>query len=129
MNRHIPIRAGRNLYVAAALLGFAMTTAMASDQSPGSGIACRTADGTISVLTTASANSQPRALTIHPNDDLWFVLTDANALARVDRSNKLTEHAVPTPGASLRSVVAGAHDMTIAAGNGAPHTSSTVNGL
>jgi virginiamycin B lyase len=60
------------------------------------------------VFATASADSQPRALTRHPNGDLWFALTDANALVRVDGRNELTEHAVPTKGASLRSVVAGA---------------------
>lgn len=35
MNRHIPIRAGRRLFGAATLLGFAITTAMASDLSHG----------------------------------------------------------------------------------------------
>jgi virginiamycin B lyase len=36
------------------------------------------------------------------------VLTDANALARVDARNDLTEHPVRTQGASLRSVTVGA---------------------
>ena len=74
----------------------------------GSGIGCRAADGAISVIATESKNSQPRALTLHPNGDLWCVLTDANALARIDDRNMLTEHRVPTPSASLRSVTTGA---------------------
>src|SRR5262249_5873366 len=74
----------------------------------GSGGAPRTASGRFAVFATKSAHSQPRALIVHPNGDLWFVLTDANALARVDCRNELTEHPVPTQGASLRSVAVGA---------------------
>jgi virginiamycin B lyase len=51
-----------------------------------------------------SADSQPRALTAHPNGTIWFVETNSNALGCVDRNGNIVEHRVPMPGASLRGV-------------------------
>jgi virginiamycin B lyase len=44
----------------------------------------------------------------HPDGSIWFVETSTNALGRIDRNGKITEHKVPTPNASLRGVTVGA---------------------
>jgi virginiamycin B lyase len=44
----------------------------------------------------------------HPDGGIWFVETSTNALGRIDRAGRITEHPVPTPNASLRGVTVGA---------------------
>jgi virginiamycin B lyase len=40
----------------------------------------------------------------HPDGSIWFVETSTNALGRIDRDGRITEHAVTTPDSSLRGV-------------------------
>jgi virginiamycin B lyase len=40
----------------------------------------------------------------HPDGSIWFVETSTNALGRIDRDGRITEHPVTTPNSSLRGV-------------------------
>jgi virginiamycin B lyase len=44
----------------------------------------------------------------HPDGSIWFVETSTNALGRIDRAGRISEHKVPIPQASLRGVTVGA---------------------
>jgi virginiamycin B lyase len=46
----------------------------------------------------------------HPDGNIWFVETGANALGRLSRDGVFSEFVFPTPNASLRGVTVGPDD-------------------
>ena len=80
------------------------TTACGSRRPTPTGSAALTMQGRLTEYPIPTANSQPRAMFIHPDGSLWFVETDADAMGRIDRDGKITEHKVAARNASLRSV-------------------------
>ena len=63
--------------------------------------------GEVTEFAIPGADPQPRAMVTHPDGNIWFVETGANALGRIDRDNKFSEFVFPTPNASLRGVTVG----------------------
>ena len=59
-------------------------------------------------ISIPAADSQPRAMALHPDGSIWFVETGANALGRIARDGSIAEFAIPTPNASARGVTVGA---------------------
>ncbi len=46
-------------------------------------------------------------MALHPDGNIWFVETGANALGRLARDGSITEFSIPTPNASARGVTVG----------------------
>ena len=67
-----------------------------------------TLDGEVTEFAIPSRNSQPRAMARHPDGNIWFVETGANALGRLAPDGSIVEFPVPTSNASLRGVTVGA---------------------
>ena len=49
-------------------------------------------DGKVTEFPIPSHDSQPRATIAHPDGSIWFVETSTNALGRIDRDGRITEH-------------------------------------
>ena len=81
------------------------TTEFCGSAKPSGGRVGRmTLDGDVTEFPIPSANSQPRAMARHPEGNIWFVETGANALGRISPDGTIVEFSVPTPNASLRGV-------------------------
>jgi virginiamycin B lyase len=65
-------------------------------------------DGMLIEFPIPSRDSQPRAMALHPDGNIWFVEAGANALGRIDRRGMIAEFPVRTPNASPRGVAIGA---------------------
>ena len=52
-------------------------------QAGGNRVARMTLDGEVTEFPIPSADSQPRAMALHPDGSIWFVETGANALGRI----------------------------------------------
>jgi virginiamycin B lyase len=84
----------------------AVGAALFASDPGGSRILRIEADGRMTGFPTPRPNSNPRFITGGPDGNVWFVLTDGNAIGRMaPDGGGMTEFRLPRPGAAPRSIV------------------------